>query len=116
MKQVSKVWGKEEIIANCEYCGKLLHIDKGAISSVHYHKKKKETFYCIEGLVKLTLNGENHLLIPNTEAITIMPEDRHSFEGLANNNILIEVSTHDEENETVRLSESSAGMEYKVKV
>jgi quercetin dioxygenase-like cupin family protein len=47
---VPKGWGKEIIfVNNDEYCGKLLCFDKGRKFSMHYHLKKKETWYVSKG-------------------------------------------------------------------
>jgi quercetin dioxygenase-like cupin family protein len=47
---VAKGWGKEIIfVNNDEYCGKLLCFDKGKKFSMHYHLKKKETWYVSKG-------------------------------------------------------------------
>ena len=47
---IKKVWGRERVIVNNElYCGKILEIDCGGVSSLHYHPKKDETFYVLEG-------------------------------------------------------------------
>jgi quercetin dioxygenase-like cupin family protein len=47
---VPKGWGKEVIfVNNDEYCGKLLCFDKGKKFSMHYHLKKKETWYVSKG-------------------------------------------------------------------
>lgn len=47
---VSKGWGKEVIfVNNDEYCGKLLCFNKGKKFSMHYHLKKKETWYVSKG-------------------------------------------------------------------
>jgi quercetin dioxygenase-like cupin family protein len=47
---VSKGWGKEIIfVNNDEYCGKLLCFEKGKKFSMHYHIKKKETWYVSKG-------------------------------------------------------------------
>lgn len=52
--EVKKVWGGEKIIANHDkYCGKILYINPGFLSSLHYHPKKHETFYVLEGRVAL---------------------------------------------------------------
>jgi mannose-6-phosphate isomerase-like protein (cupin superfamily) len=54
IKFVSKGWGFEKWIANCEkYCGKLLFIAKGKQCSWHYHRKKDEVFFIQSGSVKL---------------------------------------------------------------
>ena len=51
---VSKGWGYELWVENNElYCGKHLHVLPTKWCSVHYHKNKKETFYVIEGELKL---------------------------------------------------------------
>jgi len=47
---VPKGWGKEIIfVNNDEYCGKLLCFDKDKKLSMHYHIKKKETWYVSKG-------------------------------------------------------------------
>jgi mannose-6-phosphate isomerase-like protein (cupin superfamily) len=52
---VKKNWGNEEWLVNNEkYCAKFLNLVKGFQCSVHYHIAKDETFYVLEGTVKLT--------------------------------------------------------------
>jgi quercetin dioxygenase-like cupin family protein len=68
---VVKGWGKEIIfVNNDEYCGKLLCFDKGKKCSMHYHLKKKETWYVSKGTFLLlwieTTNG-----IQYTEKLTV---------------------------------------------
>jgi mannose-6-phosphate isomerase-like protein (cupin superfamily) len=47
---VSKGWGKEIIfVNNDEYCGKILCFNKNKKFSMHYHLKKKETWYVNKG-------------------------------------------------------------------
>lgn len=47
---VPKGWGHEVIFVNNDlYCGKILHFKKGAKFSMHYHLKKKETWYVNSG-------------------------------------------------------------------
>ncbi len=100
---VDKVWGYEEwLVNNDKYCGKLLHIDEGAKCSYHYHPIKQETFYCLGGRVELTVNGVEFLL---EEPYTINPNTPHSFYGITDA-IILEVSTHHEEGDVVRLNES----------
>jgi len=51
---VPKPWGGEKWLDNRpEYCGKILTIIKNKRLSVHYHKLKTETFYCLSGKVKV---------------------------------------------------------------
>jgi mannose-6-phosphate isomerase-like protein (cupin superfamily) len=47
---VEKGWGRETIFVNNDmYCGKILHFNTGAKFSMHYHLKKKETWYVMHG-------------------------------------------------------------------
>lgn len=58
-KVVEKTWGKEVWYSNNEeqnYCGKILHINKGQSFSMHAHLKKRETFLNFgPGLIKVEL-------------------------------------------------------------
>lgn len=52
---VEKGWGKEIIfINNEEYCGKILCFEKDKKCSMHYHLKKKETWYIAKGKLRLS--------------------------------------------------------------
>ena len=111
LKTVEKKWGKEIWIVNCpEYCGKLLHLNKGATSSYHYHQVKKETFYALQGQVALTIGGKDYMLNPFSRPKTIMPETPHKFMGITNS-IILEISTYHDDDDVVRLEESTNGME-----
>lgn len=62
---VPKGWGKEIIfVNNDEYCGKLLCFEKDKKFSMHYHLKKKETWYVSKGSFILiwvdTTNGTTY--------------------------------------------------------
>jgi len=47
---VEKGWGSELIWAtNDKYCGKLLKFNTGAKFSMHFHSKKDETWYVLNG-------------------------------------------------------------------
>lgn len=105
LKEVNKGWGKELIIVNDIYCGKLLYLDKGAESSYHKHLQKQETFFCLEGQVALTIEGKDYMLNPFSRPKTIRPKTLHSFRGITDA-VIIEFSTHHEESDVVRLTES----------
>ena len=112
MKEVQKVWGKEVWVVNCkEYCGKLLYIDKDAVSSEHYHKQKQETFCCLQGHVELLVEGTHYFLEPLNEPVTIMPNQVHSFRGVDNKSVLLEVSTKHSDKDVFRSTESQKGQE-----
>ena len=54
VEYVPKGWGYEEIVVNKpEYCGKRLTFVKGKQCSLHYHLKKDETFFVLEGKVTM---------------------------------------------------------------
>ena len=108
-KVVKKVWGYEMwLVNNDKYCGKLLLINGGAVCSYHCHKKKQETFYCVEGQVILTVEGKQYDLHMMARPKTIYPGEYHSFYG-SEKAIVIEISTHHEESDSYRKTESQKG-------
>lgn len=107
IKTVPKVWGREVWVVNCEkYCGKLLYLDKGAVSSMHYHKEKQETFYALSGQTGLHIEDKDYMLNPYSRPKTIYPGQRHQFTGLSGNIVILEISTQHKEEDVVRLSKS----------
>ena len=57
-KKVDKDWGYEIWMANNEkenYCGKILYITFGHSTSMHFHQKKHETFYILEGALDIEI-------------------------------------------------------------
>ena len=113
-KKVAKKWGEEIWIVNNEkYCGKYLIINKGACSSLHYHPKKMESFMCIQGLVLLYVQqGEelkSYRMEKNDCVITLMPGTPHAFQGLTEGATLLEISTTHNDEDVVRLTESTGG-------
>ncbi|KKN20843.1 hypothetical protein LCGC14_0931470 [marine sediment metagenome] len=106
MIEVKKNWGKEIwVVNNDKYCGKLLYLDAGANCSYHYHPEKQETFYCLEGEVSLTIDGDEFLL---EEPYTINPNTPHKFFGISDA-VILEVSTPHREDDVIRLSGSTNG-------
>ena len=62
-KTVIKEWGSELWLANNkehDYCGKILTINPGCSTSLHFHANKHETFYVIEGELEL-VTVDTHL-------------------------------------------------------
>ncbi len=102
---VPKIWGKEVWLVNCEYCGKLLCVNRGAVCSYHFHPQKKETFYCLMGQVALTIEGKDYMLNPFCRPKTIEPMKKHQFMGLTDA-VILEVSTHHEDGDVCRITES----------
>lgn len=110
METVIKKWGYEQIICNNEdYCGKLLNIKGGAVCSYHAHPRKKETFLVLLGHVEITVEGECKVYAPMDEPVTIEPGQKHKFRGITDA-VLLEVSTHHEDDDIERFSESVGGV------
>jgi len=104
-KIVDKIWGKEKWICNNElYCSKILTLNKGYRCSIHYHKNKDETFYILDGKVKLELFGKT-IIMNKGDSIRLKPNAVHRFTGLTHSKVL-EVSTHHEEQDSHRLKKS----------
>ena len=59
MEVVEKVWGREEIIVNADYCGKRMLLKKGYRCSIHMHKTKDETFFVTKGSMQVLLIGRD---------------------------------------------------------
>ena len=96
-KEVSKPWGKEELIEyNDNYVMKKLHMKKNECCSLQYHELKKETIYVISGLLRLYIGND----IKNLETkelrcgdnITIEPFTIHRMEGIEDS-VYLECST-----------------------
>lgn len=102
---VPKVWGYEKWLENNEkYCSKLLYINKGYQCSLHYHKKKDEMFIILKGNVRMEIDKKiMHMREGHFQRI--LPGTRHRFRGIEDS-IIIEVSTHHEEEDSYRLEKS----------
>jgi len=105
MRVVEKVWGSEHIyVNNDKYCGKVLNLYRSAHCSMHYHKKKLETFLVIEGRVLLELEGVFAEILP-FQSIDIPVGAKHRFTGLEKSKI-VEFSTHHEDEDSYRTNAS----------
>jgi oxalate decarboxylase/phosphoglucose isomerase-like protein (cupin superfamily) len=106
-----KLWGSEEwVVNNALYCGKLLRIKKGASCSLHFHTTKHETFYCQSGLVRIMLEDDGERMITRIVlepgcSIEVPPKCPHMFVGLEDS-VLIEFSTHHEDSDSHRITQS----------
>jgi mannose-6-phosphate isomerase-like protein (cupin superfamily) len=83
--RVEKGWGYEVIIVNNDlYCGKILHFKTGAKFSMHFHMKKRETWYVTSGrFVFRWINTANadiveEILLPG-DTITNFVGDPHQI-------------------------------------
>ena len=105
---VPKGWGKEIIfVNNDEYCGKLLCFDKDKKFSMHYHIKKKETWYVSKGSFILvwveTDTGTTHTeYIKVGDVITNERGEPHQLIALEDSEVF-EVSTKHYDEDSFRM-------------
>ncbi len=91
-KTVDKPWGREIwIIDEEEYAGKILEINRGYKTSLHYHEKKKESMYVLEGKMRIVDDEGEQFILSEGETLTICCNETHSIEALEDLKI-IEVS------------------------
>lgn len=88
-KIVEKPWGSELwYAAEKEYAGKVLDIKEGYRSSLHYHKKKKETMCVVEGEVRIEKEDGDSFILKRGQCITIEPGEKHRIIPLKDSRIL----------------------------
>ena len=111
---VSKVWGYEELVYNDHhYCGKFLHYNGKAASSLHYHMVKDEVLMVLKGVMQVELipnygkaDKEQYVMSENAQdAIHLVPGTAHRLTPVGEC-VVIEWSTADNLYDTVRLEES----------
>ena len=90
IKLVSKGWGFEKWIVNCEeYCGKLLYFVKGHRCSWHYHQLKDEVFYLQSGRLMVRYSEGDDL--NDAETVELGPGDSfHVYRQLRHQMIALE--------------------------
>lgn len=110
-KTVTKLWGQEVWIDNSPlYCGKLLIINPGYESSLHYHPRKTETFFIQDGHVLLEV-GEplTEVELRKWDVYRIEPGTPHRFRALDNKvAVITEFSTEHSDEDVVRITPSRA--------
>jgi len=109
IKFVSKGWGFEKWIVNCDkYCGKLLYFIKGGQCSWHYHKVKDETFYIQSGKLILfygeddDINSAQKKVLRKGDHFHVPVGLRHRMYALEDTE-LFEFSTEHFEEDSIRI-------------
>ena len=102
-----KGWGDEKVIHNNErYCVKILSLNKDGRCSLHYHKRKEESFLVLSGKVEVdfVVDGEETIMIlEEGESVDIPPYVAHRFKALESSELL-EASSQDlEEDDLIRI-------------
>ena len=110
---VPKKWGEEIVIHNDEnYCGKILKFKEGAKFSMHFHMKKKETWYVVSGDFRLCWVDTNTADLHVTklyvgDIIDIERGDPHQL--IANTaGEIFEVSTQHFDNDSYRVGKGDS--------
>lgn len=110
---VPKGWGHEVIIVNNDlYCGKILHFNKGGKFSMHFHLKKKESWYVASGRFLFRwINTANADLIEETlsvgDTITNEVGEPHQILCLEEGDIF-EVSTQHFDSDSYRVAKGDS--------
>jgi quercetin dioxygenase-like cupin family protein len=97
-RRVDKPWGHEIIWAQADnYCGKILHIEKGQILSLQYHEKKHESIYVLNGkMIFRYQDAQKELqerIMVAGEAQQVPTGTVHQFEAIETSDVL-EASTN----------------------
>lgn len=105
--RIKKDWGYELMFHNDDYCSKWLHINKNHKGSMHFHVIKEETLVCIEGVLHIEyIVRKEHKTIQlhDGEAFTIAPGLPHRLMAPLGDVDLIESSTYDVDEDSVRIA------------
>ena len=111
---IKKLWGEELIVVNnALYCGKMLKVlPNGYRSSIHYHVRKHETFFIFEGCLFLEIFKRESIILDEFVLLNkgqkreITPLTPHRFWSRHVPALVIEFSTHDLPNDSIRLEPS----------
>lgn len=104
---VKKRWGGELIYKNDQYCMKMLFINPGKQTSMHFHVQKEETLLVVSGVLTvqfITRDGTpGKAVLQPGEALTVAPGFPHQLIALNSQVILVEASTFDHATDSVRV-------------
>ena len=112
--RVQKVWGREIILHDGEYCCKLLQYDGIRTSSEHYHETKHETFVVLKGLFEISwymLDNVNErqdaARMGPGACIVLAPRTVHLVKCLSpDGGTIVEASSKEDPDDCVRLTPS----------
>lgn len=110
-KFVEKRWGHEIWFANNEeenYCGKELFIKEECHTSMHFHLKKHEVFYILEGQLYLELidtktGDTSHIILNKGDKYEIEQGQPHQLIAHEGSVRLIEASTFHKNSDSYRV-------------
>ena len=113
METVDKKWGKELVIHNdSEYCGKVLFFNAGAKFSMHFHSKKKETWYISKGTlifryIDTTDASIRQCVLQSGESVEIDRNVPHQLEAIEESEVF-EVSTQHFDDDSFRVGKGDS--------
>jgi mannose-6-phosphate isomerase-like protein (cupin superfamily) len=113
VQNVSKIWGREVILVDGDYCAKFLQYDGVRTSSLHYHKEKHETFVVVKGTfeiewyhVDLPQSSTKEIFGPG-KALVLAPYTVHRVKCVSpEGGSIFEASTGEDPDDCVRLEPS----------
>ena len=109
-KIVRKPWGAEiHIVNHGEYCLKYLIFFKNRQFSFHVHFLKKELWHCVYGKLECVLGAEfksysDYFIFKAGDKMELKPKVIHQLQAIRNS-IIVEVSTKDLPEDSIRLVE-----------
>jgi mannose-6-phosphate isomerase-like protein (cupin superfamily) len=113
VQEVQKGWGKEIwLVNNNKYCGKILKFNAGSKFSMHYHVNKEETFYILDGHLRLKYFDlsnaeEKNEDLYSGDIVDIPQFNPHKIEAIKESTI-IEISTHHEDSDSYRIAKGDS--------
>ena len=72
-------WVANEAAAG--YCGKYLFVSDGQTCPMHHHKHKHETFFVVEGRIRVVL-GEETVELSKGDRLAVPTQIKHAFTGM----------------------------------
>jgi mannose-6-phosphate isomerase-like protein (cupin superfamily) len=63
------------------YCGKYLFVSDGQTCPMYHHKHKHETFFVVEGRIRVVL-GDDIMELAKGDRLTVPTQIKHSFTGV----------------------------------
>lgn len=111
-KVVEKQWGREIWMVNNpreDYCGKILQIDQGYNTSLHFHLEKHETFYITKGQLQVdlicTIDGVKMTqILSEGDILEIERGQPHQLIAYDGDVEFIEISTFHKDSDSLRIS------------
>lgn len=108
---IEKSWGKELIYANdTNYCCKVIHIEPGEGTSLHFHINKHETMLVVSGelLIEYVFNKQlSSVILEPAKAFVIPPGLVHKLSSASESEpvTIIETSTISYDTDSIRIGQ-----------